>query len=366
MRELTAGENENGQRLDKTLRRFLPMAGNGFIYKMMRKKNIVLNGKRCHGDERLVSGDTIRLYLADETIDAMQGRGQEKAPNAQKHKETNDLSSEFAGWIVYEDAQMIAVNKPCGILSQRANPGDTSLIEYLTDYLIKVCGFTEDNFLSYRPGVCNRLDRNTSGLILIGKTLPAAAALNQMIRERSVKKLYQTIAVGRIDEKRHLEGVLTKDEKTRRVDYRSDAAKSGRFAKGASPAKNTSPAKGAMTDKNDQQGERAERVSLDLRPLIAEDAFSLLEIDLHTGKSHQIRAQLSAIGHPILGDPKYGDPKINRTFRESDRITHQLLHAGRMVFPEEIEGELSYLSGREITAPKPKDFEQLEQRLFHQ
>ena len=153
MREIRIGEAEAGQRMDKFLFRCLPGAGKSFLYKMMRKKNIVLNGKKATGSELLKAGDALKIFFSEETLEKFSAE-----PAETKHVLDRRL-------IVYEDEQMIAVNKPAGMLSQKAVPSDVSLNEYLTGYLCR----EKDTLAAagrFRPGVCNRLDRNTSGLVL--------------------------------------------------------------------------------------------------------------------------------------------------------------------------------------------------------
>ena len=182
MRLLTVGENEAGQRLDKLLGKYMDKAPASFFYKMLRKKNITLNGKKAEGKERLKAGDEIKLFLADETIDgfsSMMGEmGTETRQSGKKEtmaaggaKSKKKLPLRLRPEIIYEDKNVIFFNKPAGLLSQKAKPSDISLVEYLTEHLLETDEATAESLRSFRPGICNRLDRNTSGLVAAGKSL---------------------------------------------------------------------------------------------------------------------------------------------------------------------------------------------------
>ncbi len=147
MKAIRITENEAGQRLDKLLEKYLNLAGKGFIYKMIRKKNITLNGRKCTGAERLAAGDEVKLFLSDETIEKF------SHTQVQKVKKTR-LN------IIYEDEHVLLINKPAGMLSQKAKEGDESLVEYVTDYLLEKGDLKQEDLKTFRPSVCNRLDRN--------------------------------------------------------------------------------------------------------------------------------------------------------------------------------------------------------------
>ena len=179
MRELTIRTNEAGQRLDKFLVKYMPLAPKSFFYKMMRKKNITLNGKKASGQERLAEGDTVKLFLSNETIDKFT-----KTDTVLQKSITPVAELD----ILYEDQNTIFINKPAGMLSQKAAKDDISLVEYVIGYLLESRQITEDELHTFHPSVCNRLDRNTSGIVAAGKTLAALQELSAMFRERSLKK----------------------------------------------------------------------------------------------------------------------------------------------------------------------------------
>lgn len=308
MREITIGKNEAGQRLDKFLAKYMNLAPMSFFYKMMRKKNITLNGKKCAGAEKLSEGDLVKLFLADETIEKF---------SEVKTKKVKSIKLD----ILYEDADILLINKPSGMLSQKAKDTDTSLVEYLTGYLLETGSVTEESLRSFHPSVCNRLDRNTSGIIAAGKSLAGLQMLSEVFRDRTVHKYYMCIVEGQMTEKRTIDGWLLKDEKTNKV---------------------------RILPKADSEG-KALRIQTRYEPLAAGQSYTLLKVTLLTGRSHQIRAHLASIGHPIVGDKKYGAAP-NRY-----QIRSQLLHSFRLEFPK-LTGQFERLSGKAFEAPLPDEF----------
>ena len=181
MRMLYVSGQEAGQRLDKLLAKYMQLAPKSFIYKMLRKKNIKLNGKKAEGMEKLKEGDEIALYLADDTIDGFR----------QQETSAVELAMPEAGLdVVFEDEDILVINKPVGMLSQKADKGDVSLVEYISGYLVKNGTIDRTQSQTFRPGICNRLDRNTSGLVVAGKSIQGLQWMNQLFRERDLKKYY--------------------------------------------------------------------------------------------------------------------------------------------------------------------------------
>ena len=312
MKQFTVTQAEAGQRLDKFLGKYLNKAPKSFLYKMMRKKNITLNGKKAAGSEKLVSGDEIKLFFSDETI--------EKFSELQLPKAQGKLS------VIYEDEHILLVNKPEGILSQKAEADDISMVEEAQRYLLNNGAVTEESLRTFRPSVVNRLDRNTSGILAVGKDLVGAQELSRLFKERSLHKYYYCLVKGQVKEKARIKGYLVKNEATNRV-----------------------------TVEKEPIGKDSLPIETEYMPVDSDGELTLLKVLLVTGRTHQIRAHLSSIGHPILGDHKYGDSALNGRAKEEYHLTHQLLHAAILTFPE-LTGELSYLSGRTFTAPLPKKF----------
>ena len=199
MREISIQKNEAGQRMDKFLAKYLNKAPKSFFYKMMRKKNITLNGKKAVGNEQLKQGDVIKLFLAEETIENFIDHSQfskKKASSARKQTAGKKVQLD----ILYEDEAAVFINKPVGMLSQKASPTDTSLVEYFIDYLLENGKITEEELHTFHPSVCNRLDRNTSGIVAAGKTLQAIQGLSEMFRDRTLKKYYLCLVKGQVKE----------------------------------------------------------------------------------------------------------------------------------------------------------------------
>lgn len=313
MQEIIINENEAGQRFDKFLFKFFKEAPSGFIYKMLRKKNIVLNGKKSDGKEKLKDGDAIKIFMADETIDKFRGIMETQ------FSELIDLD------VVYEDENVIIVNKPSGMLSQKADKNDISVNEYIISYLIASGKITKEQLNTFKPGVCNRLDRNTSGLIVAGKSLKGLQVMSEMFKNRTMDKYYVAIVSGTIQEKVNIKGFLVKNERTNTV-----------FV-------------------SETETEGSQPIETEYEPLKIGDNITVLKVKLITGRAHQIRAHLASVGCPIIGDYKYGNKKINEIYKKKYNIENQMLHSWQLVFPE-MPASFENLSGKTITAELPKKF----------
>lgn len=338
MREVRIGSNEAGQRLDKFLKKYLREAGSGFLYKMLRKKNITRNGRRAEGSEILEEGDVVKFFLAEETLEKFRGpEAMETAGACHGGPKPPEIAGACHGGlepsVLYEDANILLADKPAGMLTQKAAPGDYSLNEWLLDYLIGSGKVTKEELRAFRPSVCNRLDRNTSGLVICGKSLAGSRKMSELLKEHGLRKYYRALAAGEMAGDGIAESWLVKDQKTNRV----------------------------WIGKSDPGRPDAARIRTGYRVLEASGGISYLEVELFTGKSHQIRAQMAALGHPLLGDGKYGDEGMNGRLRR-EGVQAQLLHAFRLEFPA-LSGTFEELSGRRFTAPEPEIFGRVK-RIF--
>ena len=322
MKKLIIQKETAQQRLDKFLKRYFPNAGTGFLYRMLREKKIRLNGRKAEGGALLQPGDEITVYFSDETLRKFMGAAEETGRQDSPVSE-RDLAR-FRKQILFENEEVLVLNKPAGLLSQKSAPQDISACELLVAYLEDSGQLSSGQLREYRPSAVNRLDRNTSGLLVCAKRLPAARALSELFRQRGLKKEYLALVKGTVRERQHRKAWLKKDTAGNRVQLFEG------------------PEEGASL------------IETVYEPCGDYAGYTLLNVELLTGKTHQIRAQLSAAGHPLVGDPKYGDRRINRIFREEAGLQRQFLHAARLSFPV-LSGSLSALSERTITASLPGD-----------
>ena len=343
MKEFQITDNEAGQRFDKYLAKLLGNAPKSFFYKMLRKKNITLNGHRAEGSEILAQGDTLSFFFSEETYRKFTGLSpvpetqvSVKEPPVQEYLQAFHTLKDIR--VLYEDEDILIADKPAGILSQKAASSDLSLNEWLIGYLLEVSHFPREELRTFKPSVCNRLDRNTSGLVLCGKSLRGSQYLSRCIRGRSIRKFYRTICVGNIDTEMTVRGYLNKDTARNKVTVSSHAA----------------------------PGSESDFIETRFRPLKSTDAYTLLEVELITGKTHQIRAHLASIGHPLIGDHKYGNAKTNRYMKEQFGLSCQLLHAYRLVFPEAGDAEdfLPATAGKTYISDYPEQFRRIQCELF--
>lgn len=325
MKQLEVTETDAGQRLDKYLCKVLAQAPKGFLYKMLRKKNITLNGRKAAGGERLSPGDQVQMFFSQETLDKF------SAPK----QEGREASARFCGQepeVVYEDGQVLLVNKPCGMLSQKSRPGDASLADWVREYLQAAregCGAA-----GFSPGICNRLDRNTSGIVTAGKSVRAQQELSRLFHEKSLGKYYLCPVRGVVREAGRLRGYLQKSGKDNKVSV------VGEWRQG----------------NGSRETAGREYIETAYRPLGDNGNLTLLEVQLVTGKTHQIRAHMAQMGHPLTGDGKYGGQEWASFCARQWGCRCQLLHAWRLEFPV-CRGVLAPLSGKAFEASLPAAME---------
>ena len=317
--------NEGGQRLDKFLHKYLPEAESAFIHKMLRKKNITLNGKKAVGGEKIALGDELTFYLADETIQKFRGEKTDTEAYVEAYLRLPPSA------VLFENDDVLIVNKAAGVLCQKAQPDDISLNEWLLGYLLAHEDVSAESLMTFKPSVLNRLDRNTGGIVLCGKSLAASQELSRLLQERKIRRFYRLLVHGQLSNSGRMEAYLDKDVKKNKVSL------SAQPTAGASPV---------LT--------HYESIAL-YRGLVAGSHISLVEAEIVSGKSHQIRAQFAAAGHPVIGDYKYGLRAVNDEYKRRFGIDTPLLHAVRMVFPR-MEGPRGDLSGMEVVSPLPDVF----------
>ena len=312
LKEFIISEKEAGITVFRYSSRLMVSAPGGLIHKFIRNKNIELNGRKCREKDILKSGDRVCFFLSDETFEKFctEGSGHEKEQADRSHAGISLDKSR----ILYEDEDYLFYDKPAGLRSQSDAGGRVSL----NDMLLGYTGVTG----VFRPSICNRLDTNTSGIVLCGKSVKGLQNLNKAIRDRRIRKFYRCLLSGRIEEDMHLVSFLSSSEMDNKVSILDEPKKGYR------------------------------EIITELSVIKADDSFTYAEIHLITGRKHQIRAQMAHIGHPVAGDRKYGTEIMMR-----DDIKRTMLHAFRVELPEEI------LDGLTVYAPVPEDMQRIIKEL---
>ena len=306
MKEFTIGKNDAGQRLDRWLAKTVPLLPAPLAQKYIRLKRVKRNGKGSKRDVRLEVGDVLQLYINDEFF---------QTPNRE-----NAFLSVFKPQldIVYEDEHILLLNKRPGMV---VHPDDqervNTLLTHIQAYLYQKKEWSPYWENSFAPALCNRIDRNTGGIVIAAKTAEALRIMNQKIKDRELTKLYLCVIRGEMHPRKgELKGFILKDENKAQVKVYDHPVPGG---------------KTALTLYN---------------TLATEGGLSLVECDLITGRTHQIRAQFAAAGHPLLGDGKYGRERDNRPFGRS----YQALYSYKLRFEFTTDGGcLSHLNGMEWT-----------------
>lgn len=339
MRSFTCNTNDAGQRLDKFITKTVRGLPQSLLYKYIRKKRIKVNGSRAHENDILSVGDVVEMYIPDEFFDGMPDAGKASgkasaAPTPSAADTPLSRTAEFARIrhipeIVYEDENLILCDKRPGVLVHTGDEGDSNraaeseretLLFALQAYLWQKGEYDPEAEHSFAPALCNRIDRNTGGIVIFAKNAPTLRLMNEAIRAGYIEKRYLCAVHGRFPDARIFSGYLRKDYKTKTV---------------------------AVYD-TQKPGSREIRTGCTPLSYNRERDLTLLEVRLFTGRTHQIRAHLAHVGYPLLGEGKYGENKNDR----KAGYTHQALYSYRITFalpPEYGDTPLSYLCGRTYT-----------------
>lgn len=311
------GANEAGQRLDKFLRKWLKDVPLSAIYRSIRKGDVKINDKKAKEKYSLIEGDL--LEIKDIT-------------SKEKKEKFNRIDNDFLK-ITYEDENMILVEKWPGVLvhSDKKN-GEPTLTDYTLSYLYDKGDYSPEKEITFTPAPCNRLDRNTSGIVIFGKNFEALKLLNEMIRDRKIKKYYQAVVKGKIKDGIY-EAYISKDKKENKAEIFNE------------------------------QKIGTKRISTNIKTLQTCGTYSLVELELITGRSHQLRAHLSYLGNPILGDPKYGVGKINSLFHNKYGLSYQFLYAYKLIFRDCPE-RFAYMQNKTIAESLPPVLKKIKNDMF--
>ena len=307
MKSFTAGKNEEGMRLSRYVEKLCPAMPRSLMHKGFRNGRVKVNGKKAKEDSRLHIGDRVELYINDEFFTSAPAQDIPAPQNAPQVQ------------VIYEDENILIAEKPAGLLCHSDNTGDATLLEGITAYLTGKGEFDPQGEQTFRPALCNRLDRGTEGLVIAAKNAPALREMNRLIREGSVQKRYLCVTLGAPPEGVH-RAFLLRDLQKKKVEIRSTP-----FA-------------------------QAQPICTELHTLETRGRYALSEVTLHTGRTHQIRAHLAFLGNPILGDEKYGDRAQNR----AAGVRGQLLCAFSLSFAQlPPKSALSSLSQKVICLQEP-------------
>lgn len=279
------GPNEKGQRADKFLKKWLKDVPLSAIFRAIRKGDIKVNGKKIK-----------EKYVLEE-------KDEVEAKYIQSHVKKDFVRVENKIKATYEDEFILIVEKKPGILVHKGEIEEETLTDQVLSYLYDKGSYKPERESTFSPSPCNRLDRNTSGLVIYAKTYQALIDINEMIRERKIEKYYMALIKGKLKDGLY-EGYIKKDEKSN------------------------------ISKVYKQEVEGAKNISMNIKTIETCGSFSTVEIELLTGRSHQIRAHLASLGHFIIGDPKYGDKEVNSYFNSKFRLTYQFLYAYKLIFKE--------------------------------
>ena len=307
MEKLTVGMNDAGQRLDKFLTKTFRNLPKSMMYKFIRTKKIKVNRKRAEIGQMLAEGDTVELFLPPEFLEREQSDSLFK-----------NIKPSFG--VVYEDENLLICDKPVGMLSHADKDGEkNTLIEHVKAYLWQKGEYSPEDEQSFAPALCNRIDRNTCGIVIAAKNAETLRVMNEKIKKRTISKFYLCRVHG-VPEKKEatLTGYLKKDADANKVEIFRSVPKNARYS------------------------DDYKKIVTKYR-VVAEDADgAVLEVELVTGRTHQIRAHMASIGHPLLGDGKYAENSADR----KSGVFRQALCSYKLRFEKDEPSILDYLEGK--------------------
>ena len=317
--KIEIGTNEAGQRLDKFLRKLLKDVPLSKIFKALRKGDVRVNGSKQKENYSLQVDDVVEIkYITSK-----------KEDKSNKFIKVNATGMK----ITYEDANILIVEKWPNILVHPDEKGkEPSLTDYVLSYLHAKGDYVPENEVTFTPAPCNRLDRNTSGIVIFGKSFEGLRSVNEMIRDGKVEKYYNALVKGKIKDGLY-KGYIHKNEEAN------------------------------ISTIFDERIKDSKEIAMEVKTIKTNGAYSFLEINLITGRSHQIRAHLAHLGTPIIGDNKYGDKKLNSFFTNKFGLECQILYAYKVVFRDAPE-KISYLTNKTVTESLPPVFKKIKNDVF--
>lgn len=317
MISLIIKKEESGQTLEKYVKKVLNNAPMSFIYKLFRKKDVKINGHWQDKKYVVSEGEEVKIFVTDSQLE--------------EFKSLKDIKSslDISNWIIYEDHNILLINKPRGVLVQKDNSGDEALDDMVLAYLSNKGEYDLNSISAYKPAPAHRLDRNTAGIVVFGKNISSLRELADVMNDKNkVSKRYLAIVKGEIDQGGEINAPLEKNAKNGRV----------------------------YINENGKPSITRYKVKEKL------NGYTLLEVELLTGRTHQIRAHMAYINHPVIGDSKYGDFSLNKEIENKYGFKNQFLIAYQLYF-HSLDNNLKYLSGKKFEIPLPKEFIDLINKL---
>ena len=310
---LIVKKEESGQTLEKYVRKILSQAPVSFIYKLFRKKDVKINGHWQDLKYIINEGEEVKIYVTEQQLEEFKSQKESKA--------LEDISS----WIIYEDDNILLINKPRGVLVQKDSSNDDALDEMVLSYL----KYDSNLLQAYKPAPAHRLDRNTAGIVVFGKNIQSLRTLADALNDKKqVSKRYLTLVKGEVEKDGEINVPLEKNAKNGRV----------------------------YVNENGKPSLTRYKVVKRL------NRYTLLEVELLTGRTHQIRVHMAYINHPVVGDAKYGDFQLNKEIEDKYGFKNQFLVAYQICF-NHLDNNLKYLSGKKFEIPLPEDLSNLLNKL---